>query len=80
MREATSSDVYMHTLEEMATDGFPDSKIEMTETNRDYHQYRENITSTDRAILYMDRVIVLPSLCGEVLSTLHDTLPTRAYR
>ena len=63
----------MHTLEEMATDGMPDSKIEMPETIRDYHQYRENITSSDGVILYKDRVIIPPSLRGEVLSTLHAT-------
>ena len=71
VREATSSDVNMHTLEEMATDGIPDSKNEMPETIRDYHQYRQNITSTDGVILYKDRVIVPPSLRGEILSTLH---------
>ena len=51
VREATSSDVDMHTLEEMATDGILDSKIEMPETIRDYHKYRENTTSTDGVIL-----------------------------
>ena len=71
VREATSSDVNMHTLEEMATDCIPDSKIEIPETNRDYHQYRQNITSTDGVILYNDRVVVPPSVRGEVLSTLH---------
>ena len=71
VREATSTDVDMHTLEEMATDGIPDSKTEMPETIRDYDQYRENITSTDGVILYKDMVIVPPSLRGEVLSTLH---------
>ena len=71
VREATSSDVNMHTLEEMATDGIPDSKNEMPETIRDYRQYGENITSTDGVILYKDRVIVPPSLRGEILSTLH---------
>ena len=45
--------------------------IEMPETISDYHQYRENITSTDGVILYTDRVIVPPSLHGEVLSTIH---------
>ena len=70
-REATSSDVDMHTLEEMATDGIPDSNIEMPKTIRDYHQYRENITSTDGVILYKDRVIEPPSRRGEALSTLH---------
>ena len=41
VREATSCDVDMHTLEKMATDGIPESKIEMPETIRDYQQYRE---------------------------------------
>ena len=71
VREATSSDVDMHTLEEMATDGIPDSNIDMPETIRDYHQYRENITSTDRVILYKGMVIVPPSLRGDFLSSLH---------
>ena len=71
VREATSSDVNMYTLEEMATDGIPDSKIEKPETIRDYHEYRKNITSTDGVILHKDRVIVPPSRRGEVLGTLH---------
>ena len=66
-----SSDVDMHTLNEMATDSILDSKIEMPEKIRAYHQYRGNITSADRVILYKDRVIVPPTLHGQVLSTLH---------
>ena len=50
-REATSSDVDKHILEEMATDGILDSTIEMPETIRDYHQYGENITSCTRTWL-----------------------------
>ena len=61
---------HSHTLEEMAIDGIPDSKIDMPETIRDYHQYRENITSTDGVILYKERIIVPPSFRGQVLSTL----------
>jgi hypothetical protein len=71
VREATSSDGDMHMLEEMAMDGIPDSKIEMPEMIRDFHQYRENITSTDGVILYKDRIVIPPSLRGEVLSALH---------
>jgi len=71
VREATSSDGDMHILEEMTMNGIPDSKIEMPETIRDYHQYRENITSTDGVILYKDRVVIPPSLRGDVLSALH---------
>ena len=47
VREATSSDVDMNILEEMATYGIPDSNINIPETIRDYRQYREHITSTD---------------------------------
>ena len=71
MREATSSDVDMHTLNEMATDSILDSNIEMPETICAFHQYRGNITSADRVILYKNRVIVPPTLHGQVLSTLH---------
>ncbi|KAJ8349086.1 hypothetical protein SKAU_G00276750 [Synaphobranchus kaupii] len=71
VREATSSDGEMRTLEEMAADGIPDSKFEMPETIRDFHQYRESITSTDGVVLYKDRVVIPPSLRGEVLSALH---------
>uniref|UniRef100_A0A8C4N7P6 Gypsy retrotransposon integrase-like protein 1 n=1 Tax=Eptatretus burgeri TaxID=7764 RepID=A0A8C4N7P6_EPTBU len=71
VREATSSDGDMHILEGMTMNGIPDSKIEMPETIRDYHQYRENITSTDGVILYKDRVVIPPSLRGDVLSALH---------
>ncbi|KAJ8373500.1 hypothetical protein SKAU_G00040800 [Synaphobranchus kaupii] len=71
VREATSSDGEMRTLEAMAADGIPDSKFKMPETIRDFHQYRESITSTDGVVLYKDRVVIPPSLRGEVLSALH---------
>ena len=53
----------------MATDGIHDSKSEMPETIRDFHQYREYITATEGVVLY--RVVIPPSLRGEVLSALH---------
>ena len=59
-REATTSDVDIHTLEEMATDGIPDSKIGLPEMVRNYHQYRENITSTDGVIIYKERLSYSP--------------------
>ena len=71
VREATSSDGDMHILEEMAVDGIPDFKTEMPEMIREFHQYRENITSTDGVIIYKDRVVIPPSLRGEVLNALH---------
>lgn len=71
VREATTSDSDMRTLEEMAADGFPDSKVDMPESIRTFHQYRDDITSTDGVILYKDRVIIPPLLRNEVLSALH---------
>lgn len=71
VREATSSDADMRTLEEMAADGFPESRVGMPEGIRGFHQYREDITSADGVVLYKDRVVVPPSLRGEVLSSLH---------
>ena len=71
VREATSSDSHMHILAEMAINGIPDSKMEMPEAIRDFHQYREKITSTDCVVLYKDRVVIPPSLRSDVLSALH---------
>lgn len=71
VKEATSSDGDMRVLEEMAADGFPESRVGMPEAIRGFHQYREDVTSADGVVLYKDRVVIPPSLRGEVLSALH---------
>lgn len=43
----------------------------MPEAIRGFHRYHENITSADGVVLYKDRVVIPPSLRGEVLSALH---------
>ncbi|KAF0038000.1 hypothetical protein F2P81_010874 [Scophthalmus maximus] len=69
--EATSSDGDMRMLEEMAVKGFPELRIGMPEAIRGFHQYREDITSAEGVVLCKDRVLISPSLRGEVLSALH---------
>jgi hypothetical protein len=71
VREAMSSSDDMRTLEEMAADSFPESRAGMPAAIRGFHQYREDITSADGVVLYKDRVVIPPSLRGEVLSALH---------
>ena len=71
VREATSSNGEMRMLEEMAVDGFPESRIGMPQAIRGFHQYHEDVTSTDGVVLYRDRVVILPSLRDEVLGALH---------
>lgn len=70
VREATCSDDDMRMLEEMAVDGFPESRSEMPAPIHSYYQYREDITSIDGVVLYRDRVVMPPSLRNEVLAAL----------
>ena len=70
-REAMSSSDDMCTFEEMAADSFPESRAGMPVAIRGFHQYREDITSADGVVLYKDRVVIPPSLHGDVLSALH---------
>uniref|UniRef100_A0AAV2JCK1 Telomerase-binding protein EST1A n=1 Tax=Knipowitschia caucasica TaxID=637954 RepID=A0AAV2JCK1_KNICA len=65
VKEATCSDDDMRALEEIAADGFPESRTGMPVAIRNFHQYREDITSADGVVLYKDRVIIPPSLRGE---------------
>ena len=71
VREAMSSSDDLRMLEEMAADSFPESRAGMPAAIRGFHQYREDITSADGVVLYKDRVVIPPSLRGEVLSALH---------
>ncbi|CAL8335397.1 unnamed protein product [Boreogadus saida] len=52
VREAMSSSDDMRTLEEMAADGFHESRAGMPVAIRGFHQYREDITSADGVVLY----------------------------
>uniref|UniRef100_A0AAV2KGE8 Uncharacterized protein n=1 Tax=Knipowitschia caucasica TaxID=637954 RepID=A0AAV2KGE8_KNICA len=73
VKEATCSDDDMRALEEIAADGFPESRTGMPVAIRNFHQYREDITSADGVVLYKDRVIIPPSL-----RVRNDQLPPRS--
>ena len=72
VRFATSSDPTMIALSKMIEDGFPDDKADIIPEIRPYHQFKENLNTFDGVILYHDRIVIPPSLRGQVLQSLHS--------
>ena len=72
IRLATSSDPMMSLLVQHIEDGIPDSRNEMVHDLRQYHQYRDSLTTFDGVVLYRDRIVIPPSLRDTVLSALHS--------
>ena len=71
IRVATASDTHMTLLAELVEDGFPDSRTNLDAEIRQYHQYRDSLSTYDGVILYRDRVVIPPSLRNRVLAGLH---------
>ena len=71
IRSATASDPSMFELLNAVEDGFPD-KSQLSDEVRPYHQYRDNLTSFDGVVLYLDRVVIPPSLRSRILESLHS--------
>lgn len=71
VQTATSSDNNMQALLALIEAGIPQSRHEMPEALREYFQYRDDLHTVDGVILYKDRIVIPPSLRGEVLSCLH---------
>ena len=72
VRTATSSDENMSKLVEIIEDGMPESRHELPETLREYHQFREHLYTTDGVAIYKDRVVIPTSLRQDCLSALHS--------
>lgn len=72
IRFATNSDPMMSFLVQYIEDGIPDSRSEMFQDLRQYHQYRDSLTTFDGVVLYRDRVVIPPCLRDTVLSALHS--------
>ena len=72
IRLATSSDQLISLLVQHIEDGIPESRNEMQHDLRQYHQYRDSLTTFDGVVLYRDRVVIPPSLRDTVLSALHS--------
>ena len=72
VRTATTSDANMAQLVEIVEKGMPESRRELPEPLREYHQLHEHLYTVDGVILYKDRVVIPPSLREECLSALHS--------
>ena len=72
LRLATTSDPSMSKLLEIIEEGFPELCSELPANLRQYHQFRENLSSFDGVALYNDRIVIPPSLRERVLQALHS--------
>lgn len=72
VRTATASDENMQALLNIVECGIPDSAREMPAEIREFHQFRENLHSTDGVLLYKDRIVVPPTLREDILNSLHS--------
>ena len=60
IRLSTSSDPLMSLLIQYIEDGIPESRVDMFHDLRQYHQYRDSLTTFDGVVLYRDRVVIPP--------------------
>ena len=72
VRVATASDSLMSLLANIIEEGFQENLGSIPPNLRQYHRYKENLTTFDGVILYKDRLVIPPSLREKVLSSLHS--------
>ena len=70
VRTATSSE--LHGLTELIEAGFPSNRSDMPEELREYFPLKNELSTEDGIIFYKDRVIIPPSLRGNILETIHS--------
>ena len=61
----------MNALREVIESGMPESRNDSPVPLQDYHQFRNDLHTTDGIIEYKDRIVIPPTLRGEVLTALH---------
>ena len=71
VRLATASDPDMYELLTIIESGFPDHRQDLSQPLREYHQYHDDLNTSDGVTLYKGRIIIPPSLRHEVLFALH---------
>lgn len=71
VRIETSSDENMNELLGMIEHGLPENRREYPPPLQEYFQFAKHLSSLDGVILYKDRIVIPPSLRGEVLDSLH---------
>ena len=71
VRIATTSDDTMNALRDVIESGMPESRNDLPVPLQDYHQFINDLHTTDGIIVYKDRLMIPPILPGEVLTALH---------
>ena len=66
VRKKTSSDEEMTTLIDILESSIPEFRHELPPPLRCYHQFRDNLHTSDGVVLYKSRVVIPPSLRQEV--------------
>ena len=72
IRTETTSDETMFQLAQLIESGIPENRSEMPSPVKEYHQFRNHLSTVDGVIIYKDRIVVPPSLRHDVLSALHS--------
>ena len=70
-RVATNSDEVMVKLIEIIESGMPEFRHLLPTELRPYHQYRDSHYTVDGVVMYNERIVIPPSLCSDVLESLH---------
>ena len=71
VQEATASDETMNTLLNLIESGIPERRQDLPMELREYHQFRDYLSTSDNVILYKHRILIPPSLREDVLKALH---------
>lgn len=69
---ASASDKDMVQLISTIEAGFPDSRNELPQSLKEYHQFKDDLYTVDGVVLYKDRIVIPPSLRQDVLTILHS--------
>ena len=72
IRIASTSDSDMRLLVETIESDLPSEKNKMPIAIRQYHQFREHLSTIDGVVLYKYRTIILSQLRQNVLTVLHS--------
>jgi len=72
VRAASSKDESMRLLTEKITNGFPMSKKDLPDLLHGYWDVRDMLRCADGVVMYKDRIVIPPSLRGQVTENLHS--------
>ena len=62
----------MRLLQETIEAGFPDHKDNVPQQIREYHKFRNFLSTVDGVVTYKERIVIPPSLRSDVLESIHS--------